>query len=204
MLDSDASPDEEGSFMKQQFNFPIRSAGRISTLFRERGVNDFQQAAELIRGLPYRRNSVKNDVAIALLESCGTCSTKHSALAFLAIENDADEVKLMIGIFRMSKQNTPAIGDALGQHGLEYIPEAHNYLRVNGEVLDFTVRPPKEIRFIDDLVSEIEIAPDQVGEFKISYQKKTLAEWLEKNPQVQLSFEELWKIREQCIANLSV
>ena len=39
----------------------------------------------------------------------------------------------MLGIYEMSDRNTPGVGRVLTAHGLSYIPEAHCYLRCQGE-----------------------------------------------------------------------
>lgn len=181
-------------------NFIIRP-GKISGLFLERGISDFQQAASFIRSLPYKRNSSKTDITIVLRENCGTCSTKHAVLAELAIENKIPGVQLMLGMFRMNSANTPRTGNVLENAGLNYIPEAHNYLRVNGKLLDCTVTGG--FSFIDDLLEEKEILPSQVGAFKVNYHQEFLRRWLDENPSIKLTFAELWAIREQCIQNLS-
>jgi hypothetical protein len=182
-------------------NFPILP-GPVSGLFLERGFTDFSQAAEFIRSLPYKRNSSKEDSSIVLRENCGTCSTKHAVLALLASEHNIPGVQLMMGIYKMNSVNTPRIGKVLENAGLAYIPEAHNYLRVNGEVLDCTV-PGQGFSFIDDLLEEKEILPSQVGDHKVHYHQEFLRRWLVENPSIKLTFAELWKLREQCIQNLS-
>ena len=182
-------------------NFIIQP-GKISGLFLERGIPDFQQAASFIRSLPYKRNSSKTDVSIVLRENCGTCSTKHAVLAALAIENKVPGVQLMLGMFRMNSANTPRTGNVLENAGLNYIPEAHNYLRMNGEILDCTVAG-EGFSFLNDLLEEKEILPSQVGDYKVSYHQDFLRRWLNENPAIKLTFAELWAIREQCIQNLS-
>lgn len=127
-------------------NFVLKNNQSASALFIERGATDFAQACDFIRALPYRRNSGKTDPSIIFRENCGTCSTKHAALFLLAQENEIRGVQLMLGIYRMNRQNTPGIGDTLEKNGIEFLPEAHNYLRVNGEILDCT-GPEQRHRF---------------------------------------------------------
>lgn len=47
-------------------------------------------------------------------------------------------VRLMIGIYLMNEDNTPGVGKVLERYGLKEIPEAHCYLRFEGQYLDFT------------------------------------------------------------------
>jgi hypothetical protein len=167
------------------------------------GIEDFDGAAKYTRELPYRRNTNKTDLSFVFLEECGTCSTKHALLRQLAIENRKDELKLMLGIFKMSPLNTPRLSGTLDQYGLTYIPEAHNYLKAGNEILDFTKKNSSPKDFINDLMSETEIQPDQISLFKIKYHKKVLQEWLLQQPHLKYSPEALWKIREECINVLS-
>jgi hypothetical protein len=181
------------------FNFEIQSTRVISTLCRERGLKDFISAAFFIRGLPYRRNKDKSDIAILFKENCGTCSTKHAALRQLAIENKITKVILMLGIFEMNKINTPAVALTLNKYGLSYIPEAHNYLRIDSQIMDYTKPSFSSNNFIADLMEEQEITPGQVTEYKIKYHRAFLQNWISRQPSFAYSLEELWKIREKCI-----
>jgi hypothetical protein len=121
----------------------------------------------------------------------------------LAVENKADNIKLILGVFKMSKFNTPQIGATLDKYGLPYILEAHNYLSFDNEIIDCTKTGFGVDNFVADLVAEIEIEPNQITDYKVNYHKQILQKWLSENPQIELSFIELWIIREQCIEDLS-
>ena len=82
-------------------DFNITSNQDVSTLFTERELFTFSDAALYIKSLPYKRNSNKNDIACVLKDSYGTCSTKHALLHQLAIENMQGDFKLMMGIYKM-------------------------------------------------------------------------------------------------------
>lgn len=109
----------------------------------------------------------------------------------------------------MNGNNTPKIKSVLEtlrepqSESLNYIPEAHNYLKFKNQILDFTKKNSSENDFIDDLLEEIEIQPHQINQFKIKFHKNYLKNWLVKNPQIPYFLDELWKIRELCIAHLS-
>lgn len=188
--------------MSEHFNFPIHSQEKISSCFSEKGITDFSEAAAFIRSLPYRRNSSKTNPEIIFAENCGTCSTKHAVLALLASENKIPGVKLMLGIYRMNGNNTPATGNTLKKYKLDYIPEAHNYLRINGTVFDCTGISSTENSFENDLMEEIEIRAEQIGDFKIKYQQGFIQNWIKEN-QIIFSPEEIWKIREECINSIT-
>lgn len=138
------------------------------------------------------------------IDNCGTCSTKHALLKQLSDENNITQLRLMMGLFRMSPENTPKISETLKQYNLDYIPEAHNYLKWGNQILDFTSKTSKPADFENDLIEEIEIRPDQIMDFKIAYHRKYLTDWLERQTAINLSLDELWTIREQCIADLSM
>jgi len=185
------------------FNFDIQAKGPVSQALLQRGINDFLSTAEFVRALPYRRNADKLDPLCVLDENCGTCSTKHALLKILAEENGIKDVRLILGIFRMSVQNTPAVAAVLSKHGLRYMPEAHNYLRIGGQILDCMKTGWSEKNFIGDLLEETEITPEQITEFKVAHHKNFLRAWLKDQAELRYTLEELWAIREECIAALS-
>lgn len=183
-------------------DFKIVSGNAISDLFLERKINSFIEACDYIRNLPYRRNKNKYDLRAVFEENCGTCSTKHALLKQLANENKSNNIRLMLGIFKMTKTNTPEVAQTLEKYGLEYIPEAHNYLKTTEETIDCTKPNFKDAGFKNYLLNEIEIQPEQITNFKVQYHQNFLKNWLTNNPEIKYSFEEIWKIREQCIVDL--
>jgi hypothetical protein len=84
------------------------------------------------------------------------------------------------------------------------LPEAHCYIRFAGKRIDATrsiATVPAEIiaRFLYEEV----ISPDQIGAYKVGLHQHFLRGWMEQSPGVAtFTFEELWRIREQCIAAL--
>ena len=84
------------------------------------------------------------------------------------------------------------------------MPEAHNYLKIEGKIVDCTKKGFSKENFIDTLVDEIEILPEQVLEFKTQYHKTFLQKYLLQHPEIQYSLEEFWKIREECIFALQL
>ena len=103
----------------------------------------------------------------------------------------------------MNKVNTPEISKTLQRNQLEYIPEAHCYLKYEDQILDQTKINSKATAFLEYLIEEIEISPEQITDFKVNYHKSYLANWLAKNKQINLSINDIWKIREQCIQDLA-
>ncbi len=184
-------------------NFEIKAQEEISKAFLKRGVKHFSDAIIFVRSLDYKRNSGKHDLKLVFSENCGTCSTKHALLKQLCIENDVHTPKLIVGIFKMNAYNTPQVAATLQKFSLEYIPEAHCYLRVEDEIIDATKNGFEPMAYEADILEEVEIQPHQLAEFKEKYHKQYLQNWLLKHANVKLTLDEVWIIREQCIHDLS-
>ncbi len=171
----------------------------------ENTIFTFSDAITFVKQLPYKRNPNKNDLTTLFSDNCGTCSTKHALLKQLIDENQANtdfsEIKLMLGIFKMNAKNTPQIAEILSKNNLDYIPEAHNYLKFKDKNFDFTKSSSKPTNFEFDLLEELEISPHQITEFKVNYHKNYLTNWLQniENKYLNIDFNALWIIREQCI-----
>ncbi len=189
--------------MRNPPDFDIQSQGQISKEFIDRNILTFHQASIFAKHLAYGRNADKNNLVSVFTDNCGTCSTKHALLKKLADENGYDKVKLIVGLFKMNKNNTPEISETLRKNQLEYIPEAHCYLKFEGRIIDLTKINSKPKDFLDDLIEEIEISPEQITDYKVNYHKNYLLTWLDKNEQISYSLDDIWKIREQCIQDLA-
>jgi len=189
--------------MTNQPDFEIKSKGQISKEFIDRDILTFNQASIFVRQLAYGRNADKNNLASVFTDNCGTCSTKHALLKKLADENNFEKVKLIVGLFQMNKKNTPEISETLQKNQLEYIPEAHCYLKFEDQIIDLTKINSKPTDFLDDLIEEIEISPEQITDYKVNYHKNYIVTWLDKNEQINLSLNDIWIIREQCIQDLA-
>lgn len=176
--------------------------GIVSKSFNNLKVKSFVEACKWVDKLDYRRNNDKNNKLVLFEELCGTCSTKHAVLKRLADENGNNYLKLVLGIFKMNSDNTPVITNLLNKFNLKYIPEAHNYLRNNNHMLDFTGIGVNVDEFELDLLEEIEISPDKITDFQVQYHKDYLSRWIEIN-KIPYILDELWEIREECIATLA-
>jgi len=182
-------------------NFSIHSDAELSKKCQNVGLSNFQQVAHHILNLPYRRNSSKENLSLVLTEACGTCSTKHAALTQLAIENNFQDLKLILGIYKMNEANTPGVGTVLQAKQLEYIPEAHVYLKYKNNRIDITRTVESETSAFDVLLLEKEILPKQIGDFKVTLHRDFLNQWRKKQG-LEMSLETLWQIREDCIHSL--
>ncbi|HKZ09068.1 MAG TPA: hypothetical protein VJU81_26610 [Methylomirabilota bacterium] len=165
-------------------------------------MGDFAGAARHLLTLPYGRITEREKFWLVLEEGRGTCTTKHALLAELAREQAID-VQLILGIYEMHEGNTPGVGRVLGAHGLAGIPEAHCYLRHQGRRLDITGVPPGAAP-IERFLHEEPITVGQIGAYKIEVHRRFLRDWIARTEAVRgRSLDEVWRIREACIAALS-
>lgn len=177
--------------------------GPVSAAFLTEGVPDFNAAINWTHRLAYGRNSDKSDLLCVFRDRCATCSTKHALIKQLADEIGRDDVELFIGIYLMQESNTAKVGRVLAHYGLACLPEAHCYLKIKGSVVDLTHPGLPVADHVADLQEEISIEAHQTGAFKISYHQSVLQKWLQENTSIPYSPEEIWSIREACIAALS-
>ncbi|WBV59963.1 hypothetical protein PFY12_13050 [Chryseobacterium camelliae] len=183
-------------------NFTIdKGKGMISEEFLERNVFDFHSACKYVSGLPYKRNVDKNNIKCVFDDLGGTCSTKHAVLRKLALENNQSDVKLILGIFKMDAEYTFKIKNTLDKFNLNYIPEAHNYLKIDDEYFDFTKPNSEYSEFKNKLLDEKEMEYNEIMTEKILFHKRFLENWLS-DENIPYSLDEIWEIREQCISDL--
>ena len=163
---------------------------------------NFDELINKVKNIPYGRNTNRYDFSLVLSENKGTCSSKHALLKDFADKNEIENVKLFIGIFKMDEVNTPKLGDLLSKNNIKYIPEAHCYLKINQIPVDATTSDSFYDKIKQDIMEEIEILTNQVSDFKVSYHKAFLKNWIKETNQNN-TFEEIWRIREECISKLS-
>ena len=182
----------------------LSPAQPLSKMCLDLGLSNFEAVFNFVKALPYGRTKNRDDYTQVLLERKGTCSTKHAFLKAIAIENNIDDLKLCLGIFEMNAANTPKIKSILEQYQLQYIPEAHCYLKHNDTIIDITFNSDHKTKpsFSETLLYEVYIEPRQIGAYKVTFHKSFLKTWI-KNEQLRFSLKQLWNIREACILALS-
>lgn len=183
-------------------DYPLDASDALTTYARKIGLKTWPALINHVCNLPYGRNSNRSDFSLVLKESKGTCSSKHAMLKQIAVNNDIPNIKLILGIYKMNHHNTPKIGIALKDTGLDYVPEAHCYLKVEDVRYDYTLKDSDPSKVFQDLMEEIEIEAFQVSEYKVKWHKNFVKNWLLESGLVY-SFEELWEIREACIENIT-
>jgi hypothetical protein len=182
----------------------LKPIGDISAAFIRTGSLDYRAAARFVSRLQYGRNTTIRDPLIVMRENRGTCSTKHALLRRLAVEQGLN-VALVLGIYEMHERNTPGVGPVLERYGLVALPEAHCYLRCGGKRIDVTremdARPTEAIA---EFFDEQDIDAEQIGDYKVTFHRQFLQRWLtETGAAGGRSLDEIWRIREECIAALS-
>ena len=183
-------------------DFSLKSDKLLTQELKTKGIKSWVKFLDFVRDLPYGRTSNRTNLITVLKENKGTCSSKHALIKSVADENEIPNVKLILCMYKMTPKNTNGIGDEIVEKKLSYIPEAHCYVKISNENYDFTNQASDLERLKDDILEEVEIAPHQVGEFKVVFHKDYIKRWL-REQRLNQEFEEIWKIRERCIQNLS-
>ena len=183
-------------------DYKLKSKDKLTMLVKSKGIKSWNELTEFIKKLPYGRNKNRTDFGLVLSEQKGTCSSKHALLKNIADLNKIPNIDLVIGIYRMTELNTPKIGTELTDNSIEFIPEAHCYLKINKNRIDFTSEQSEFKKIEEDLIQEKLIEPNQVANFKVDYHKKFLKNWLNETKS-KFEFDQIWQIREKCIENLT-
>ena len=183
-------------------DYKLISKDELTELAKSYELNSWNELTNFVKELPYGRNKNRNDLKLVLTEKKGSCSSKHALLKAIADLNNVPNIKLILGIYKMTQINTPKIGNVLTETYLEFIPEAHCYLKVGEQRLDLTDKSSDIKKIETDIIQEIEIEPKQIAKFKVDYHKTFIKNWIIEN-NIVLNFNQIWSIRETCIENLS-
>lgn len=188
--------------MEQLYNFSLNALKPLSKSCIALGLTDFISACKYVKRLPYGRNTDRSNYTSILQENKGTCSTKHAFLKQVAIENDAEHIQFCLCIYKMKETNTKGVGEIVSKYNLDYIPEAHTYLKFNNKILDFTRNEESQTSIKEAILLEELILPKQIGNYKLDFHKNYIKNWIA-SKNVPYTFQEIWSIRESCIAQLS-
>lgn len=141
---------------------PFTATDSLTQSLKQKGIKNWDALTNAIKKLPYGRNSNRKDLSLVWTEQKGSCSSKHAFLKEVANRNNIPGIQLILGIYQMNNQNTPKIGDLLVRNHLDYIPEAHCFLKVNDIPKDFTTKQAKIQKILPTILYEEEITPMQV------------------------------------------
>lgn len=183
-------------------NFSLNSNDDLTVSIRDIGILYWDELTKFTKQLPYGRNANRSDLSLVISEQKGTCSSKHAFLKMVADLNEIPDIKLILGLYKMTESNTPGIGNTLATHQIDYIPEAHCYLKIDGKRFDFTSKSSDIERIENVILEETEIQPKDISDFKVKYHQDFIKNWLKTNHK-DLGFDIVWNIREVCISNLS-
>ncbi|WP_308993530.1 hypothetical protein QLS71_017690 [Mariniflexile litorale] len=183
-------------------DYKLSSNDELTKLAKGNGINSWNELTEFIKNLPYGRNKNRTELGLVLSEKKGTCSSKHAVLKRIADLNNIPNIDLILGIYRMNELNTPEIGTELTNNSIDFIPEAHCYLKINGNRIDLTTKKSEFQKIEKDIIQEKKIKPEQVSKFKVNYHKGFIKKWL-KEGNSEIDFNQIWRIREKCIENLT-
>ena len=179
--------------------------GGISRRFTDVGCKTVSDAFDYIRHLAYGRNSDKSNLLTVFSEQKGTCSTKHALLKLLLDEQGIPGFHLVLGIFMMGGDYHAGVGRLLEEYGLKSLPEAHNYLKFHGEIIDCTRPGSRSEDFERRLIYEECIEPQDITDYKVKVHQRAILEWqVSMGEKVPYTAKELWLIRERCILILGL
>lgn len=177
-------------------DFELLNDGEFSLLLQESGIVSYNDACRFIRDIRYDRISDPKDISLVFHERQGTCSTKHAFLKRVAEEQGVLDVELMIGVFKMGPNSLPELASIFEDYTFDYIPEAHVYLKIKDETLDFTFKNSSD--FVPFLIQEQQASIEYVLNEKVRYHKNFINHWNKTN----LTNDEVWELRERCIQQL--
>lgn len=180
----------------------LRAKDELTLDIIESGCVTWEDLVRSVRNFKYGRGENRGDFDSVWYRREGTCSTKHGFLFRIAERNELNNVQLMVGIYLMTEQNTPKVAEVLKEFGLHGIPEAHCYLKVGTEYLDATSNSSTYEALADDVAVEKSVVPEFLIAEKIDFHKEYLTDWLN-TQELPFTLNELWNIREKCIAALS-
>lgn len=125
---------------QRRFNLPnadLPLEGELAGLFLSKGLQDFHQALQFLKELPYGPN--KSEGARAVFEDgCGTCSSKHGCAAALAIECGLKTVSKVMVYYRLDASRFKNVEPVLDLYGLPYVPNFHCVMASGYSIVDLT------------------------------------------------------------------
>lgn len=180
----------------------LNATDQLTESIKSKGILDWESLAAYIQNLPYGRNTNRYDNTLVWFEQKGTCSSKHAFLKLIADLNKLEMVRLILVIFKMNAFNTPEIQNILDVNNLDYIPEAHCFLSVEGRDYDYTTIKASLENIKSDIVYREVISPGKVKSYKVNLHKSYIQNWIVEN-EIPYSLNDIWQIREKCIKTMS-
>ncbi len=118
-------------------NVTLQVHGTISEICLQRDLRTFHEACHWVKNLPYGANSHSEDSLILFEEGCGTCTTKHGAIARLAQEHNLP-IHKNLGFYRLNDDIVTGVNPILASYNLDFIPQIHCFLVYENCRVDLT------------------------------------------------------------------
>lgn len=99
----------------------------------------------------------------------------------------------------MDEVTHPVLSNFFKNKSYTSLPELHCYLRYKGFRFDFTSKTDSMLLISARIVREQRIELHQVGDWKKAIHRDYLQKWLQRKPELNITLDELWEQREECI-----
>ena len=177
-------------------NFPINQPGRFSSYFIRQNIKTFAAAIGYLEEMTYQRWARPSELEEVLVRRGGTFTARHALLVQVAREQGVAELTLALGVYDFDRERWPKVDQILTESQLTALPEVCGCIKYQGQLYSLE----ESERAKQNVISEIEIAPAQIGNFKKRFHLNYLANWLqlEKLDRCRTAAQ-LWQIREKCL-----
>ena len=177
-------------------NFSLVRPGKLSLTLVNRGLDTFHKVAELLATLPYRRLDDPRNLSEVFVRAGSTFTARHALLVQIAREQRVTDLSLALCAYEFDRYD-PVVDQILRRHRLIGLPDMCGYIKYQNRlvsIVEGSFCPQQRV------VSEMEIAPVQIGNFKRRYHQKYLENWLQLEGLDRIwSVEQVWKVREECL-----
>ncbi|MBX2862676.1 MAG: hypothetical protein KTR27_03905 [Leptolyngbyaceae cyanobacterium MAG.088] len=141
-------------------NVDLQPGDPIADQCLQQGLTTFHEACHWVKALPYGANSSSEDSVVLFEEGCGNCTTKHGAIARLALAHNLPVAK-HLGFYRLNDDIVTGVTAILQPHGLDFIPQSHCFLAYKDYRVDLTEGNCNgKNKTIDDYDFVAQVAPD--------------------------------------------
>jgi hypothetical protein len=160
----------------------LQPCGMVSEQYLKRGLKTLRAACAWTQDLPYGANSNKEDSLILFEEGYGTCTTKHGAIARLALEHDLS-IHKHLGFYRLNDEIVTGVNAVLAPYELDFIPQIHCFLVYDNHRIDLTEGNCNgKNKTIEDYDFIVQVAPDLTCPQQHAYYLEYLRKYADLSP----------------------
>lgn len=174
---------------KLAFQFEILSERKVSSFFKERGINYFKSAVAFIQSDLESLDDCLKLVVEDSNNSMTTVAKFHSVLAQLAVENNISEVELVVGIFIVNAISFPELADYFSSKSYANLALSTCYFVIDGERIDFYKGNDFLNKISKRFVREQRVDPHQAKEWKEKIYEDYIGKWLKRNSEITETLE---------------